>query len=140
MKRTITTTLTALLLATGSTASAGHAFIDFDDAGNMVISGPFNAIIPKPEGARMGGPEHSAASFLDENLKVSKAGYFGDDQFVEAGVADFVILKKGRDDPDDLTPGVDGGVGDEAHQADPTAAINEGAAALGQESPEGRGG
>jgi hypothetical protein len=82
VKRTITTTLTALLLTTGSAAFAGHAFIDFDDAGNMVISGPFNAIIPKPEAARIGGPEHSTPSFLDENLLVSKAGYFGDDQFV----------------------------------------------------------
>jgi hypothetical protein len=82
VKRTITTTLAALLLTTGSAAFAGHGFIDFDDAGNMVISGPFNAIIPKPEAARIGGPEHSTPSFLDENLKVSKAGYFGDDQFV----------------------------------------------------------
>ena len=82
MKRTLTTTLTALLLATCPAAFAGHSFIDFDDAGNMVISGPFNAIIPKPEGAKLGGPEHSAPSFLDEDLKVSKAGYFGDDQFV----------------------------------------------------------
>ena len=82
MKRTITTTLTALLLIAGSAAFAGHAFIDFDDAGNMVISGPFNAIIPKPDSARIGGPEHSTPSFLDEDLKVSKAGYFGDDQFV----------------------------------------------------------
>jgi hypothetical protein len=63
VKRTITTTLTALLLTTGS-------------------AGPFNAIIPKPEGARLGGPEHSTPSFLDEELRVSKAGYFGDDQFV----------------------------------------------------------
>jgi len=65
-----------------STAFAGHAFVDFDDDGNMVISGPFNAIIPKPEGARLGGPEHSTPSFLDEELKISKAGYFADDQFV----------------------------------------------------------
>jgi hypothetical protein len=48
----------------------------------MVISGPFDAIIPKPEGARIGGPENSTPSFLDEDLKVSRAGYFADDQFV----------------------------------------------------------
>lgn len=82
MKIIITTALAGLILCVSSTVFAGHAFVDFDDDGNMVISGPFNAIIPKPEGARLGGPEHSTPSFLDEELKISKAGYFGDDQFV----------------------------------------------------------
>ena len=63
-------------------AFADHAYINFDENGNMVISGPFDAIIPKPEGARIAGPEHSSPSFLNEDLKVSKAGYFADDQFV----------------------------------------------------------
>jgi hypothetical protein len=63
-------------------ALADHAYVDFDDVGNMVISGPFDAVIPLPEGARIGAPEHSSPSFLNENLKVSKAGYFADDRFV----------------------------------------------------------
>ncbi len=63
-------------------AFADQGYIRFDDNGNMVISGPFDVIIPKPEGARIGGPEHSTPSFLDEKLKVSRAGYFADDQFV----------------------------------------------------------
>ncbi len=63
-------------------AFAEHAYIDYDADENMVLSGPFNAIIPKPEGARIGGPEHSKATFMGEDLKISKAGYFGDDQFV----------------------------------------------------------
>ncbi len=71
-----------LVLCVGSSAIAGDGFIDFDDDGNMVISGPFNAIIPKPEGARLGGPEYSTPSFLDEELRISKAGYFADNQFV----------------------------------------------------------
>ena len=82
MKRIITATLTGLILCATSAAYAGHAFVDVDDDGNMVISGPFNAIIPKPERARVAGPEHSTPSFLDEELKISKAGYFADDQFV----------------------------------------------------------
>ncbi len=61
---------------------ADHAYIKFDAQENMVISGPFNVIIPKPKGARIGGPEHTNPSFLNEELKLSKAGYFGDDQFV----------------------------------------------------------
>jgi hypothetical protein len=65
-----------------STAFADGEYISIDDNGNMVISGPFDAIIPKPEGARVGGPAHSTPSFLNEDLRVSKAGYFADDQFV----------------------------------------------------------
>lgn len=82
MKRIITTTLAGLVLCAASSVFAGEGFIDFDDGGNMIISGPFNAIIPKPEGARLGGPEHSTSSFLDEKLEISKAGFFADDQFV----------------------------------------------------------
>jgi hypothetical protein len=73
----------AILICSVATAAfANHAYIEFDATENMVLSGPFNAIIPKPEGARIGGPEHSTPSFLSEDLKVSKAGFFADDQFV----------------------------------------------------------
>jgi len=76
------TAAAALISVCASTALADHAYIEFDDGGNMLLTGPFEATIPKPSGARTGGPEHSTPSFLDEDLKASKAGYFGDDQFV----------------------------------------------------------
>lgn len=82
MKLTTTAATAVLACLIAVTASAQHAYIHFDTDGNMVVSGPFDAIIPKPQGARTGGPEHGSPSFLDEELKVSKAGYFGDDQFV----------------------------------------------------------
>ena len=65
-----------------SAANAGHEYIDVAPDGDMVIAGPFNAVIPVPENARVGKPEHTTENFLSETLKVSKAGYFGDDQFV----------------------------------------------------------
>ena len=65
-----------------SMAMADHAYINLDEQSNMVLTGPFNALIPKPDGARTGAPEHSSQSFLDEELKISKAGYFADDRFV----------------------------------------------------------
>jgi hypothetical protein len=71
-----------LMCLIASTAFAGHEYINFDAEGDMLISGPFGVVIPRPEGARLGGPEHSTPSFLDEKLNVSKAGYFADDQFV----------------------------------------------------------
>ena len=63
-------------------ALADHAYISLDEQDNMVLTGPFDALIPKPDGARVGAPEHVSESFLDEELKISKAGYFADDQFV----------------------------------------------------------
>lgn len=65
-----------------SAALADHSYIEFDADGNMVTSGPFNVTIPKPAGARLGGPEHTTPSFMSEDLKVSRAGFFGDHQFV----------------------------------------------------------
>ena len=78
--RLMTTTAAACCIA--PLAFADHAYVTLDDEENMVISGPFNALIPKPEGARIGAPEHSSERFLDEELKISKAGYFADDRFV----------------------------------------------------------
>jgi len=78
------TIIVAAILAglIGSAAFAGDGYIDFDADGNMTLSGPFDAVIPKPEGASIGGPENSKLSFMGEDLKVSMAGYFADDQFV----------------------------------------------------------
>jgi hypothetical protein len=70
------------LVACTSGAFAENGYIKFDDSENMIISGPFEAIIPKPDGARIGGPEDSTESFMDEKLAISKAGYFADDQMV----------------------------------------------------------
>jgi len=82
MKRIKLISSAALLMLLASTVHAEHAYIDFDADGNMVLSGPFKATIPRPEGARIGGPEHSKMQFMTEELNVSMAGYFADDQFV----------------------------------------------------------
>lgn len=77
------TSIAVFLLGVCTTSAfAEDGYIKFDDNKNMVISGPFNAIIPKPDNAKIGGPENSKASFMDEDLEVSKAGYFGDDEMV----------------------------------------------------------
>ena len=80
------TAAAALSCLIASAALADHSYIDFDADGNMVISGPFNVIIPRPAGARLGGPEHTTPSFMTEDLKVSRAGFFGDHQFVTVDV------------------------------------------------------
>ena len=82
MKKMIMTAAGVLTCFVGSTVFASHSYIDFDANGNMVLSGPFDTVIPKPAGARTGGPEHSTMNFMGEDLKVSMAGYFADDQFV----------------------------------------------------------
>ena len=75
-----------LLSVCTSGAYAENGYIKFDDNENMVISGPFEAVIPKPANARIGGPENSSPSFMNEKLKVSKAGYFGDVEMVIVNV------------------------------------------------------
>jgi hypothetical protein len=85
MTRILPTAATALTLLT-FTAFAGDQYISVDKDGNMIVSGPFNAIIPKPAGAWTAGPMHSTPSFLDEQLKVSMAGYFAEAQFVTVQV------------------------------------------------------
>ncbi len=80
------TAAAALTCFIASAALADHSYIDFDPDGNMVIFGPFDVIIPKPAGARLGGPEHTTPSFMAEDLKVSRAGFFTDHQFVMVDV------------------------------------------------------
>ena len=86
MRKTVIAAAAIVICIAGTTAGAAestkHAFVDFDDSGNMVLTGPFNVTIPMPEGARKGGPDHSIVRFPGEYLKISKAGYFADDQFV----------------------------------------------------------
>ncbi len=45
------TALAALMCFAASAAFASHAYIDFDADGNVVLSGPFVTVIPKPEGS-----------------------------------------------------------------------------------------
>lgn len=81
--KTMTIMVAAILTGLiASAAFAGDGYINFDADGNMVLSGPFDAVIPKPEGASIGGPENSSLNFMGEDLKISMAGYFADDQFV----------------------------------------------------------
>ena len=48
MKRTALTIATFILSFCASGVSAEHQYITFDENENMVVSGPFEAVIPKP--------------------------------------------------------------------------------------------
>ena len=82
MKKITMTASAVLTMLIASAAYAGHAYISYDAENNMVISGPFDAVIPKPARARFGPVEHSTEYIQSEELKISKAGYFADDQLV----------------------------------------------------------
>ncbi len=82
MKNLTITAVAVLICFIASAAFADHAYIKYDAQENMVISGPFDLIIPKPLGTRIAGPEHSTPSFLNEEMKVSEAGFFANDQFI----------------------------------------------------------
>jgi hypothetical protein len=80
-------TMAAVLSAVFAPAAfATDAYLNFDADGNIVVSGPFSAVIPKPPGARQAGPVHASPSFLDEQLELSTAGFFADDQFITVQV------------------------------------------------------
>lgn len=79
----IVTLAAAMLVVSGVFAdNADHAYLEFDATGRLIVSGPFNVIIPKPKGSRSAGPVHSNPRFMREQLRLSKAGYFVDDRFV----------------------------------------------------------
>ena len=78
----ITMTAAAIALVCSISSAAEHQYIDISKAGHMIIAGPFNAVIPVPRDARVGEPQNLTEHFLSETLKVSRAGYFADDQFV----------------------------------------------------------
>ena len=82
MKKNTMMISAVIVLLVAPAAFAGHAYISYDAENNMVISGPFDAVIPKPKGARFGPAEHSTEHIQSEELKISKAGYFSDDQLV----------------------------------------------------------
>ena len=82
VKKMTTTAIAILMGFAFSAVSAEHSYINFDADGNMLVSGPFSVKIPRPGDARIGGPVSSTPSFMDEKLKVTKAGYFADDQLV----------------------------------------------------------
>lgn len=71
-----------LLFFLAAVSHAQDSYIAFDDDGNMLLSGPFELMIPRPAQARLGGPKDSSPSLLNETLRVSVAGYFRADQFV----------------------------------------------------------
>ncbi len=64
----ITMTASAVLICLVAPAAyADHAYISYDADENMVVSGPFNVVIPKPEGARVGAPKHSIEHIQTRN-------------------------------------------------------------------------
>jgi hypothetical protein len=85
MRSILPTAAISLILVAVSPSASGQ-FISVASNGDMTVSGPFNAVIPKPAVGRTAGPVHTTPSFLDENLQVSLAGYFADNQFVTVQV------------------------------------------------------
>ena len=86
MKKRILCATAALFCMIAFTAAADQSYIGFDAEGNMLISGPFNAIVPRPDGMSFDGPVNYRPSILDEELTVSIAGYYADDLLLIAQV------------------------------------------------------
>jgi hypothetical protein len=82
VNKIVTLAAAMLFVSVAFADDADHAYLEFDSRDRLIVSGPFNVIIPKPDGARPAGPVHSNPRFMREQLRLSKAGYFVDDRFV----------------------------------------------------------
>jgi hypothetical protein len=70
------------LLGSSVALADDHAYLEFDQNGNLVASGPFDAIIPAPEGFQRAEPLHTSPQFMGETLQMTKAGFHNDDFFI----------------------------------------------------------
>ncbi len=61
--RRIFTTVATVLAFSASVAIAADAYVNLDNDGNIVVSGPFNAVIPKPPGAKNRWPRALVPEF-----------------------------------------------------------------------------
>jgi hypothetical protein len=74
--------LVFVLICSSATLAEDGEYMTLDDQGRLLVSGPFEVIIPGPPGFAVAGPVHKTEKFLAETLQVAKAGFFGDKQFV----------------------------------------------------------
>ncbi|UCG71773.1 MAG: hypothetical protein JSV45_10950 [Chromatiales bacterium] len=75
--------ITAAVLALMATAAfADHQYLTLDIDGSLLVTGPFNLVIPMPPPATPAKTEHTHDTFGMENLKTSRGGYYDEDRIL----------------------------------------------------------
>lgn len=72
----------ALLGLSHQLALADHQYLTLDIDGSLLVTGPFNLVIPMPPPATPAKTEHTHSSFGMENLRTSRGGYYDADRIL----------------------------------------------------------
>lgn len=72
----------AVLALMANAAFADHQYLTLDIDGSLLVTGPFNLVIPMPPPATPAKTEHTHSSFGMENLKTSRGGYYDEDRIL----------------------------------------------------------
>lgn len=72
----------AVLGLTAQVACADHQYLTLDIDGSLLVTGPFNLVIPMPPPATPAKTQHTHSSFGMENLKTSRGGYYDEDRIL----------------------------------------------------------
>ena len=82
MKNYLIPTAVILFCSGAAAASKDHEYLHFEGSDRLIISGPFDVVIPKPDGWRTADPVHSSPRLMMEQLQLSKAGFFSDEWLI----------------------------------------------------------
>ncbi len=72
----------AVLVFMAQLALADHQYLTLDLNGDLLVSGPFNMVIPMPPSATPAKTRHTKSSFGMEQLRTSRGGYYDDDRIL----------------------------------------------------------
>ena len=74
--------IAAVLGLTAQVACADHQYLTLDIDGSLLVTGPFNLVIPMPPPATPARTEHTHDTFGMENLRTSRGGYYDEDRIL----------------------------------------------------------
>lgn len=72
----------AVLALMANAAFADHQYLTLDIDGSLLVTGPFNLVIPMPPPATPARTEHTHDTFGMENLQTSRGGYYDEDRIL----------------------------------------------------------
>lgn len=74
--------LAAVVGLTAQLALADHQYLTLDIDGSLLVTGPFDLVIPMPPPATPAKTQHTHSSFGMENLRTSRGGYYDADRIL----------------------------------------------------------
>jgi len=82
MKNYLILAVVISICSSAAAASKDHEYLHFEGSDRLIVSGPFDVVIPKPDGWRTADPVHSSPRLMMEQLRLSKAGFLADEWLI----------------------------------------------------------